>query len=892
MAKANSEMSTANAIDSITRNYEQGNTLHKDSIFTTSGSINYSAAKRGSELADRLLQDLNNEDFDASDYDNLNTLLKMLGVYVDGNLTKFLDLDDVSEETREINKASLYKVLNRAKAICDRISELQPNEHLITHFNSEYSDISRIVGSVTMFNRHMTFRQGENDYPSYSTPNYVTTLFKKLLSTNEARREATFNFFKSAEWFYAKGRGTWRNFMLDELQHNTALVEELREGALININTIRESGDIFSKSKSIEYKDWTPDQIKQLFITAYFTGGTSESSSQQYGYYHFPIFADTECAMMFKFLRFTDNYEEQIIPLLREVVYQELYRRKLVADRKAKGAAEIANFDKNGDKFFFFHELNSYKVEIDDSFIRSFYNHKLKTANETEKKAINNKLKVLPVARNGKTFADFNDVISAYSLLGNKEAIDATIDSALRDIMNQQFTSFYNNLGDNIPLLQMLVNENIIPENELEEAIERKKDKTRKEKKTVLKKEVSHKIEEGQKKEEPKTAKYESLEAALREFYWNDTLMQTQIIELTTVDPAFYKFDGGIDFQKRYKEVYASGRKLDTNSKYGREIQKTIYLKDRYTVSRIYNDIKALFESAVKAGRMSEQDKNSILEAFEKINNADAQAYRVPSSMRAVLDMAGMWTDEMEAAYNSIMSEEWDPANFSVIWQTLKPFTFALVGKDDGTDGGNTMYVPHQNKDSEFLILAAYSMFAAATKNNAKLKALNSFMESNGFDVAVYESGVKTGNQNPIDLNIGILIDKDGTVRFNVLNDIEDTLWDKIEASAKSVLGNKYKAGRNKENFYAGSLAMLKAGQLSQEEYNSLQDFVEPTEQQLLEILNAACFKKNNEGATVENYDTIHLIPYADYMIATPTPEHWIDSSRWFTKEKSTASRP
>ena len=59
---------------------------------------------------------------------------------------------------------------------------------------------------------------------------------------------------------------------------------------------------------------------------------------------------------------------------------------------------------------------------------------------------------------------------------------------------------------------------------------------------------------------------------------------------MTTTDLAYYK--DGTDFQKRYKEVYAAGTKLNTNSQYGREIERTIYLADQIITSATYTDIR------------------------------------------------------------------------------------------------------------------------------------------------------------------------------------------------------------------------------------------------------------------------------------------------------------
>ena len=60
----------------------------------------------------------------------------------------------------------------------------------------------------------------------------------------------------------------------------------------------------------------------------------------------------------------------------------------------------------------------------------------------------------------------------------------------------------------------------------------------------------------------------------LEEYFWNQAYATTQIIELTTTDLAFYKDE--VDFQKRYKEVYASGTKLNTKTQYGKDFRRTL----------------------------------------------------------------------------------------------------------------------------------------------------------------------------------------------------------------------------------------------------------------------------------------------------------------------------
>lgn len=831
----NKEMSTSNSIDTIVKNYEAGNTLSKDSVYSSTGNISKENVSKNLSILDELTNHYSSDSFDSEDYAKLKGVLESLGISIESDLSTFLNMDVEDEETAKSNYQKVYRLIYNARRILNNIEELEQNEHLINHFNTEYTNIAKIVGEVTTSNRSMTFRQGDKDYPSYSTPNYATTVFKKLLSLDSNKRKVAFNFYKQTHWFY--NEHGWRNYMLEELENDSALIDTLRDGGtIVYMNTIRKEveGDnpLETVSESVSYSEWTPTEIRSAFINAYFSLQNSNRSSQQYAYYNFPIFADTTCAMFFKFTKFTDNYKEHLIPLLRQVVFQEFSRQKLVQQRKGN-AAEIANFDKNGNKFFFFNELNTYLSPVEESVIREYYQNIIDTTTDENVKSIATaRLNALPAVKEGTTKALYGDVIKAYRIKQNVNAINAITDTALNDIINKQFLAFLENAtndGSIEVIRNNLMNSKIIPTNEGNNA-------------------------DG--------ALYDTVQEALEEYFWNNTFMQTQIIELMTVDPAYYKFDGGVDFQKRFKGVYASGRKLNTNSKYGRTNERVIYLKDRITVSRNFNKIRDLFDQAVKEHKLTSAQRNEILAKFEEINNADAQAFRSLDSMRAVLDMSNGWTSQMEEAYNSITSGNWNPNNFSVLWQTIKPFLYTVIAKDDGV--GGRMLIPHQNKNSEFLLLAAYDIVNNATAGFSKMRALNKFMQDHQIDVVMYESAVKAGNQNPIDINIDL----------HKIQNIEASKWQQIEDAAKKLLGNKYKEGRNKTNFQAGTKELLNSKKWSQEDYDSIMDFVEPSEERVLEILQNSCFKEDGS----ENLETIHIFPYSDYMISTPTPEHWIDN--------------
>jgi hypothetical protein len=89
-----------------------------------------------------------------------------------------------------------------------------------------------------------------------------------------------------------------------------------------------------------------------------------------------------------------------------------------------------------------------------------------------------------------------------------------------------------------------------------------------------------------------------------------------------TTDLAFYKGDD--DFSKRWKEVYGAGKKLNTKSKYGKETERYIILKDNKRRSKSYKTFKDALEEAEKDGRINMIDKEVILNKFKKINGVDA----------------------------------------------------------------------------------------------------------------------------------------------------------------------------------------------------------------------------------------------------------------------------
>ena len=365
---------------------------------------------------------------------------------------------------------------------------------------------------------------------------------------------------------------------------------------------------------------------------------------------------------------------------------------------------------------------------------------------------------------------------------------------------------------------------------------------------------------------------------ALEEYYWNSVYAQTQIIQLTAKDLAFYK--SAVDFQKRYKQVYAAGKRLFTNSQYGRKFENVIYLKDLEVTYSKLEALKNALEKAVSEGRISKMDRDAILNTYRKVNATDAQGFRSMTSYRAVLDMMGQWNPMMEDALNKIKAGQWDMSHYNLVWQTIKPFVYSTTVKPDGK--GGKIRVMHQNKDSEFLLLAMFDIISADAYS-PQIRALNEFMERNNIDLALYESGCKVGNQGIIDLNYS-------QARINGLYEAG-----KYTFSTGKTIEIIKKEGESPIKAIKNTLdGLVVRGKITSEEYDEIfEEYLPLNGREVYETLeqfvntDAVQDSEFNRGERPNdtqyfNPEVVHTFSYNDYMIAQPTPEHLMDTETIF----------
>lgn len=837
LLQVNKETALDSTITQITRNYEQGNVLSPLSIYTASKEISKKNAELVEEEVNSLMRDL--QEMDDENYNKITQriadVLRAVGLNTNRHVVSSLLK---SKDGNISGKTQTRQLLDAIRSIAQGVQDIPQGSHLIDYFKEEgyYNTIAELIGVVSELDHVQSFRQFDKSYYSYSAPNYLDTCVKKL---KDDTRRAQFlgSAFKQYDWFYKNN--VWNSEWLRLIEEDADIRANLETK---EINTIKLSKD----DTDAEYKNWDESRIRQGFIREFFSIGINPKGKNQYAWYNVPIFSDSPVAKFIKFKRYTgDNYREEIIGHLSTVVKQEIERIKLVADRK-KGIQEnvqvqLSNFDKYGDRFHFFPELNDYYVE-------------------------------------GKKFIE---KIAELSEQNKIDEINALIATAVEDVMEENFQELLRDFPSNEDPNSPDYDPNNTERSQLTEFL----------------------IQEGA------IATKEGFEEALRNYFYNQAFATTQIIELTTTDLAYYKND--TDFQKRFKEVYAAGNKLNTNSKYGKKFERVVYLSDQIITSATYNDIKRSLNYAVESGRIQSFDRDNILNKFKNINVADAQAYRSLDSMRSVLDMMGAWDDKMEAALQRFDKGDWDMSDFNLVWQTIKPFMFTQIDKPayskeyldkmlaDGRISKKEysrlkkkrIKVPHQNKNSEFLLLSTYAMVANSLKKSAKLRGLERFMKDNKIDVIQFESAVKAGCQGTIDISysqpkLGKLYEAnkellEKTVKQELRRKHEqrlkrgatgNNLLPMSSADIAAEVDKDFKKMSKFDVLKMGADLLLDNEQISQMQYNQWFESIEPTEQEVYDILNA-----NTKDGNGFREEVVHELPYDDYCIQQPTPEHLFD---------------
>lgn len=821
--------------------------------------------------------------------DQVKNLLEYLNSKVTGN-QKEIQNQKAAEALRalgfSVTKEDIEKskdaanIINRVKAVASILQEgLEAGESIDDIFTYTYNGQKvysvlkkalKKLSKITSDTGSSSYRHANKTKYSYSAPGYYTTLFKRLTSVSEENRKNILDKFKKSSFFYKNGK--WRCKWLEDYEND----EDLREKhELFNLESIYKDG------QNVEYSKWSSEMITPAFIRVFFDQFNNKGT--KYGYYNFPIFSDSPLVSFVKnkiYTTYTNkagttvSMEQQIIELLRDVVLQEYSRIQLVEKRAKAKIAAIQHFDKNGNKFQFMPELNTFKNE------------------------------------EGKTLLDILKVESASLDLENTtDYIKEQIDSFISKILEQNYNQFKeakdeNEKNDIIKALKDAGIEGVetidtweskfiemyeLGDKEDHEKLKKSYKKSFfKGKSTITDEDLSKKYKELQNKIKAIKEKNDKLyDQYLKIYFYNQFYATSQIIEITTTDPAFYKDQ--IDFQKRYKEVYAGGAKLNTKCEGGKEYERTIYLKDITRTSGGYQFISRIINNAYEQGRIDVYTRDSILSKMKDVNIADAQAYRSLKSTESLLKMAGLWEGGMSDLFEKVKNgDKLNVDDLQVVWQTIKPFVFSVIEKEDGF--GGKILCPVQNKNSEMILTAMYAL-GGQLNQSPILKGLEKWMEENDVDVVQFESAVKAGAQTTISLDVSI----EKVQQYMASSNIDFSFkYETLHKDDPDQTKIKNAISLNPLKVFKEVLDnLLDEGEISQQEYQDAYSQCENDENEVYNYLENNCkLTEKDVNSNPERYgnrkigefnpEVVTEIPYEDYSIQQPTPEHLFDAEAVF----------
>lgn len=263
---------------------------------------------------------------------------------------------------------------------------------------------------------------------------------------------------------------------------------------------------------------------------------------------------------------------------------------------------------------------------------------------------------------------------------------------------------------------------------------------------------INHYFKNGVSEEEKK--------AKIHSFYWNYKFSQIMQMQLFTISPIFYQNGNSVDLQKRFKEIHASGKTLDT-SIMEHQYQRTLLFQEVKFNEEDLEICHKLFVDALRNAFKGRDDYEEIMEAYFKTKVTDGQSYRTLKSYRDVMRGSGQWNSSAERAYNRIneiraqirstgkFTEEQSKElnQLAVVFQPIKPFLYTKESIATSTNGRSSIaQIPVQYKCAEVVIIPEL------LPKGSKLADLISYAEEMDIDVVCADSGIKVGSFGAIDI--------------------------------------------------------------------------------------------------------------------------------------------
>lgn len=609
-----------------------------------------------------------------------------------------------------LNKESLRNMKNALYNIVRNL-ESNKNDKLYDPFDFKKGIKGNIRNFLKPITDHLediavsaTYDSGKM-YQSYVIPSYTSRLLQRFKQTGED----FVNFIKEEydiPWFHdgidiEKG---WRNEWLRLLINDNKAKEIFKHKVQLNFN------------KHNYMKTMSDMEYALSLITEYF----SESGTDMVpAWFKMPMQSNKPSSEFIRFYSYRgENYKDTLTNLFIKIFNQELSRIQTVEMRNLSEGDKgfITNFDTNGRKFMFLDFMNKFL--------------------SGDKK--NTEL--------GKLIRQKLD--------GNK--VDEV---KLNDLVFNEIKTFMDNKA-----------------------------------KSIVSTWAEQGIVEGAKKVSNIGTTEEEIIDNLENFVWNDTFASMNIMQLMITDIAYYK--DAEDLQKRLAQLHAPGLRGNIYAtdygKYdseGNMIEKPQRISDgKYrtfilsdyskVISNIIDNVAEVFDRRIERAKQKGDEteikiatalKESLVGEkglFRDINVADAQGFNCPTSYRKKAFIFGKWSTKAEEIYQKLKENKYTYSDLALAFQPLKPFVYDQIIKNSGLDAPlSKLKIPVQYKNSEYLLIMADAILQGEeTSKPNLLRAIFEVMEeshfdengnykTDGIDTVQFESAVKSGLMNPINLN-------------------------------------------------------------------------------------------------------------------------------------------
>lgn len=856
----NNNEGVTNLVSDVMSNINNETKLVPNCVYTSDVNSNIENARNERNVAFEFIQNTDLQSFKGKDFinesayrnwledeahkediNNLFNAVRAIGFN--------LSLDDFKARLVNYTYSDLpiLDIADNLQKIFYNIMDKKPLTDKNGGYNSGY--IKRLAellnNSEVTVDRLATVRSDNKTYAQFKKPSYFSNLFKHLILKNKAKRQEFIEKeFGQYDWFKNKGnKEELVNNIKDVLENNSinddikfeleALLEAINNNdseesineslhlipnyeSLLKVQDYKqdswnndiikeflEDDDIckmFSHSIALSfegdsYEKWTPQQYAKICLTQFFK--RKGTSKDKYADFMVPILADATSAEFITLKK--RGSVEACIKGLYKVYKQEKERIALVAERQNLRMIAYKKYNEAIDKGkkLLLQGIPEYSCPIANFDVEDTLSY-------------DDKGHIIVTKSKPKQGSKFNFLSFLYNYTDNP--LNISKDEFFR-IVNEELVNEAKNLNDKLDIGTFEISTGVgtvtgISENDLIE-------------------------------------------------YCAETMYATAMIEeITITDLAQYK--NAIDFQKRYKQVYASTARMDTKAKYGRENERNIILKD-LNLNRLNKDIESIIK---KCTYFSAEQKETLLEEFKKVNASDAQSFRSISSYRAILSMSGQWNDKtFGVIFDKLMGKSKEPITaeeLSYIMQTKKPFIFTSKSVNNKVAGKSPIRVGFQVKNSEFLLLWTHSqMDLLGSDKGGIIKAINQFMEDNNIDVVNFESAIKVGLQGAIDLTKIDFKPDMANIKKQFPKGEKESEEDYKNRIQEEY--NKQLVACNKKNYSLALQTLYNATGISKKGNNESYEQIET--------------RVNNSL----NPEVVHTIPYSEYGIITSTPEHYID---------------